>query len=201
MTGLPIEVSVDIHAGAWADRLGEPARFAERVLRAAAGALSDPSSRSTSSRSPSSRSPSSPPAEVGVVFADDALVRALNREHRGRDRPTNVLSFPLGAPAPMPADDAPLLLGDVVLAFETVCREADEQGKSVADHAAHLLVHGLLHLLGHDHETDCDATEMEALETEILAGLGVADPYRTSGPAGVEELAGPRVRTAARLDR
>jgi probable rRNA maturation factor len=113
--------------------------------------------------------------ELSVLLADDAAIRALNRDWRGKDQPTNVLSFPAGAPA---AEGAPLLLGDVALAYETVAREAAEQGKSLADHTRHLLVHGVLHLLGHDHEDEAEAERMEILERSILAGLGVADPYR-----------------------
>ena len=96
------------------------------------------------------------------------------------DAPTNVLSFPAAASAP-PAPGAPLLLGDVVLAFETVAAEAAAQGKPLADHLAHLVVHGVLHLLGFDHEADAEAERMEALETRLLAGLGIADPYRAAG--------------------
>ena len=109
-----------------------------------------------------------PEAELSLVLTDDAAIRVLNRDWRGKDRPTNVLSF---------ASGEAMLPGDVVLAYETVTREALEQGTSVADHLRHLIVHGVLHLLGHDHEGDSDAERMEALETRILAGLGVADPY------------------------
>lgn len=108
--------------------------------------------------------------EISIVLADDAAVHALNRRWRGRDAPTNVLSF---------ASDERPLLGDVVLAYETVAREAADQDKSLSDHLAHLVVHGVLHLLGFDHETGEDeAEEMEALERHILAGLNIADPYR-----------------------
>lgn len=114
--------------------------------------------------------------EVSVVLADDATVRALNHEHRGNDKPTNVLSFPIGgAGGP---DAAPTMLGDVVLACETVTAEAAAQGKSVADHLRHLVVHGVLHLAGYDHEDDAEAEKMERLETRILADLGVGDPYQ-----------------------
>jgi probable rRNA maturation factor len=113
--------------------------------------------------------------ELSLLLADDAALRTLNRDWRGKDQPTNVLSFPAGAPA---ASDAPRLLGDVALAYETVAREADEQGKTLADHTRHLLVHGILHLLGHDHALEAEAERMEGLERSILAGLGVADPYR-----------------------
>ena len=116
--------------------------------------------------------------ELGVVLADDAEQRQLNRDWRGVDRPTNVLAFPAWAPGAQLPCDAPLLLGDVVVAFETVAREAGEQDKSFADHFGHLIVHGVLHLLGYDHASDMEAVEMERLETSILAELGVADPYR-----------------------
>jgi probable rRNA maturation factor len=116
--------------------------------------------------------------ELAVSLADDAVQRQLNRVWRGVDRPTNVLAFPAWEPDMPVPPDAPLLLGDVVLAFETVAREADEQGKPLADHLAHLVVHGVLHLLGHDHCAEAEAVAMESLETSILASLGVPDPYR-----------------------
>ena len=115
---------------------------------------------------------------VDVTLGDDAGQRRLNRLWRGKDMPTNVLAFPLAdATAPAPAG-MPVLLGDVVLAFETVAREAAEQHKPLADHLVHLVAHGVLHLLGFDHQSEPEAALMEARETEILAGLGVPDPYR-----------------------
>jgi probable rRNA maturation factor len=111
---------------------------------------------------------------IAVVLSDDATVRHLNRVFRGKDRPTNVLSFPLGG-GPAGGDPS---LGDVVLALETVLAEAKAQGKRPADHLGHLVVHGVLHLLGHDHAEAAAARRMEALEVRILAGLGIADPYR-----------------------
>jgi probable rRNA maturation factor len=113
-------------------------------------------------------------AEVSVALADDAMMRELNRQYRGKDMPTNVLAFPTddaGAPG------RARLLGDIVLAFETVRGEAAERSRPLADHISHLVVHGMLHLLGRDHKTDTQAAAMEALETAILAGLGVANPY------------------------
>lgn len=113
-------------------------------------------------------------AEIAVMLADDAMVRNLNAQWRAKDKPTNVLSFPAVAPARIA--EAPML-GDIVIARETVLREARDEDKTPSDHLRHLVVHGVLHLLGYDHETDDDAEKMEALERAILAGLGIADPY------------------------
>jgi len=113
---------------------------------------------------------------VDISLSDDTEQRGLNRTYRGKNSSTNVLAFPQSAPeAAHPGP--PLLLGDVVLAFETVQREAVEQGKPFADHLCHLVVHGVLHLLGFDHDTAGEAAIMEAHEVKILAGLGVPDPY------------------------
>lgn len=109
---------------------------------------------------------------VTIVLANDAFVRELNRDFRGLDKPTNVLSFP---DSRFPIPDS--RLGDIVLARQTVEREAKAQGKTVKAHAAHLLVHGTLHLLGHDHERKKDAEKMEALEIKILKKLGISNPY------------------------
>jgi probable rRNA maturation factor len=114
-------------------------------------------------------------AELSLVLADDATVRALNARWRGKDAPTNVLAFASDEPA---AAGKPVLLGDIVLAFETVSAEAKTQGKSLGDHLRHLVIHGVLHLLGYGHDAAAPAKRMEALETRILASLGVADPYR-----------------------
>lgn len=119
--------------------------------------------------------------EASLLFTSDEEVHALNREWRGRDKPTNVLSFPMLAREELldlaPAGP-PELLGDIALAHETCTREAEEKGVPLEDHAAHLIIHGLLHLAGHDHvESDAQAEAMEALETKALAILGVADPY------------------------
>ncbi len=114
-------------------------------------------------------------SELSVVFSDDAAIRKLNAGWRGKDRPTNVLSFPAfptsrGGPLPP-------MLGDIVLAAETVKREAALEGKPIENHITHLVVHGLLHLLGYDHETDAEAEEMEAVERAALARLAIPDPY------------------------
>ena len=115
------------------------------------------------------------PLEVSVRIVGEDESRQLNHDYRSKDRPTNVLSFPAATEGLPP--DASLPVGDIVICGPVVEREAGEQGKRPADHWAHLLVHGTLHLLGFDHETDADAELMESLETRILARLGVPDPY------------------------
>ena len=114
--------------------------------------------------------------EVALLFTDDASIAEINAEWRGKDKPTNVLSFPAPEDMPVPEGE-PRPLGDIVLAYGVVAREAAEQGKTLHDHAAHLIVHGMLHLLGYDHEDDVEAQDMERLETSILKGLGISDPY------------------------
>jgi len=120
---------------------------------------------------------------ASVLFTSDAEVHVLNREWRAKDKPTNVLSFPMITRADLIAmgkDGAPEMLGDLALAYETCAREAADKGIAVEAHAAHLIVHGLLHLAGHDHELgEAEAGAMEALETKALAQMGIADPYRT----------------------
>jgi probable rRNA maturation factor len=149
----------------WRERLPEVARLCGEAARAAlAGAGGAPE-----------------PAELSIVLGDDALVRALNRQWRGQDKPTNVLSFPV-EPTELPPG-APRLLGDVVLAFETLAGEAEAQGKQLAHHLRHLVVHGVLHLVGFDHEAPGEAARMEAIEVAVLAGLGVPDPYHVTEPS------------------
>ena len=115
--------------------------------------------------------------EISIVLADDAVVQGLNRDYRGMDKPTNVLSFAsLDADSPLPPD-GPVLLGDVIVAYETVKREAAEENKRLEDHLSHLIVHGVLHLLGYDHVQEDEAETMETLEGEILARLGVKNPH------------------------
>ena len=119
--------------------------------------------------------------ETSLLFTSDAEVHQLNREWRGKDRPTNVLSFPMLTRSELlvlPCDGPPIMLGDLALAYETCAREAADKGMALENHAAHLIIHGLLHLAGHDHETSpADAVAMEALEIAALASLGIPDPY------------------------
>ena len=115
------------------------------------------------------------PAELAIVLSDDSAIRALNRDWRGKNAPTNVLSFP--APAPGKGRPASPYIGDIVIAYQTAAREAVAEGKPFSHHLAHLAVHGYLHLLGYDHENDRDADKMERLERKVLKGLAVPDPY------------------------
>jgi len=154
-----IALDVMVEAGDWAG-LGSPEALGRRAVEAAFGAASDAPRDDV---------------EITLLLTDDAGIRALNRDFRGQDKPTNVLSFPSAA---QPGAPGPLHLGDIALAGETLAREADEAGKSLHDHAAHLIVHGTLHLLGYDHELEAQAEIMEALEVKALAALGIADPYR-----------------------
>jgi probable rRNA maturation factor len=122
-----------------------------------------------------------PRLQLSLLFTSDAQIHELNREWRGRDKPTNVLSFPMldrEELLELAPEGLPELLGDIALAHETCAREAAEKGVTLEHHAAHLIVHGLLHLAGHDHEiSPADADAMEALEIKALALLGIADPY------------------------
>ena len=153
-----IAVEATVEAGDW----GEEARWRPLVERVAAAIAARPELIVPDD------------AELSLLLTDDAHIRVLNRQWRDQDKPTNVLSFPS---ADEDDDEPGPLIGDVIVAHETTAREAEEEGKSFEDHFTHLLVHGLLHLFGYDHIEDDEAEEMEAFETEILAGLGVADPY------------------------
>ncbi len=158
------EIDVLQEAGAWHRVPGAESRAAAAVEAALAATLPDVA-------------PGLGRASVCVVLSDDAAVRDLNRDWRGKDKPTNVLSFPVDPPVETPADMPPPMLGDIVLAFETVLAEATEQQKQPLDHLTHLVVHGTLHLLGFDHEIEAEAEDMEAREAAILAGFGIANPY------------------------
>lgn len=129
---------------------------------------------------------------ISVQLSGDAEVHCLNRDYRGKDKPTNVLSFPMldagqldrlmqedGGQEDSATNSPETLLGDIILAHETCAREASEKGISLSHHVAHLIVHGTLHLLGHDHQDDESAAIMEALEIKALASIGIANPYQT----------------------
>jgi probable rRNA maturation factor len=167
---MAIEVAVTIEGQGWTEALGDVEDHARRfVLGTLAQAC-----------------PTLGPAEVSLLFTNDATLRTLNRTWRDKDAPTNVLSFPAqelkAGDVPVPAfAGAPLELGDVAIALETCTYEALTAGKPLGDHVDHLIVHGTLHLLGYDHGTDADATVMEGLEVAILTRFGIPDPYR-SGP-------------------
>ena len=118
--------------------------------------------------------------DITVRIVDAEESQALNNEYRGKDKPTNVLSFPFEMPEGLPADAMSALLGDIVICAPVVAQEANEQGKALTAHWAHMIVHGVLHLLGYDHIDDADANEMETLEINILANIGFADPYQLS---------------------
>jgi probable rRNA maturation factor len=154
--GIAIELTVE--AGAWPPKRRLRALVGKALRSAAAvGAVADGAS------------------ELSVVFSDDAHVRKLNGDWRGKDKPTNVLSFP--AFPLQPGQALPPMLGDIVLAYETVAGEAERDGKPLEHHISHLVIHGLLHLLGHDHDEDAAAEAMETLETRALARLAIPDPY------------------------
>jgi probable rRNA maturation factor len=125
-----------------------------------------------------------PQIEISTVFADDTFIQNLNRDYREQDKPTNVLSFPQYEPNELDKKAEFLALGDIILAYETIAREADEQEKSLRAHTVHMIVHSLLHLLGYDHLTDFEAETMEKLEIRILKALGVKNPYETIGFIG-----------------
>lgn len=116
------------------------------------------------------------PGEIAVLYTGDAAIAGINAQWRGKNKPTNVLSFPAPSGMPVPEGEA-RPLGDIVLAHGVIAREAAEQGKTLHDHTAHLIVHGVLHLLGHDHQTGAEAENMERLEASILKELGIGDPY------------------------
>jgi probable rRNA maturation factor len=170
-TGSSLEVEVVRHAEIW-DRIAVSDGALIAAARAAYAATSPARGKH---------------CEATLVLGDDEEIRALNRTWRGKDSSTNVLSFPAGV-FHGAIQEEPLPLGDVVLAAETVLAEASDKGVPVADHLAHLVVHGILHLLGFDHERDQDALAMEAMEVKVLAGLGIADPYAEDASANPAEV-------------
>jgi len=215
-----VEILISIEEPRWEDRIDDIEGLCQRAAHAAlvAALTAEPSLLPEG------------PAEMSLVLADDDTVHELNRTYRGKDKPTNVLSFALHADGeegsagdddaddneyeddPDGEDDAeegqdddflspgpavPVLLGDVILAFETVEREAREQNKALADHLTHLVTHGVLHLLGYDHIEDGEAEQMEQLETQILSRFGIADPYADGAHAPDDDDPGDAGTTLA----
>ena len=164
-SGVTLEIEVERHAGAWGAAVTD-ARIEQAARAAIHGAPPLPQGT----------------YQVTFVLTDDAEMRALNRTWRGKDAATNVLSFPAGEIR------APGHLGDIVLAYETTLKEARAQHIALPDHVSHLVVHGVLHLLGFDHMDDAEAERMEDLERTVLASLGIADPYAEEGGAGLAEV-------------
>ena len=160
---MTLQVEVSIEAPGWAS-LPDVEPLVQRAVEQAAASVEIPLTKG---------------AEVSVMLGDDATIRALNRQWRGLDHATNVLSFPAGGPGPLAERH---FLGDIAIAYDTVVRESADAKVSPSDHLSHLVVHGFLHLVGHDHETEIEAEAMEALEVKVLAELGIADPYADSDP-------------------
>ncbi len=156
-TGSPLDIAVAVEAGDWP----EPGHL-QHLAQSSAGAVLAETTRAIQAGT-----------ELSVVFSDDAEVARLNQSWRGKSGSTNVLSFPAATVPGVPVS----VLGDIVLAAETVRREAETEGKPFEHHLSHLLVHGLLHLLGFDHENEAEAEEMEAIERRALARLAIPDPY------------------------
>jgi probable rRNA maturation factor len=167
---IPVDVEVLIEAPAWLDALPAAERVVERAARATFALATLPDAGAW---------------ECAVLLADDGRLRELNRTFRGQDKATNVLAFPNNAHdgdyssevQVVPAEGQPMQWGDVAIAYGVTSREAAEQGKALADHLSHLVVHGLLHLIGHDHLEAEAAERMEAMERAILWEIGIADPY------------------------
>jgi probable rRNA maturation factor len=164
-----LDLQISVEDDRWPDE-EQLNTLCKRVLDAAAQLLA------TEEKQPFPKQP----CEVSLVFTDDAAIREINAEWRGKDKATNVLSFPAFpvTPGKMPGP----MLGDIVIARETLEREAEELEKPFDDHLTHLMVHGFLHLFGYDHIEKDEAEKMEALETRILAGLGLSDPYAGQDP-------------------
>ncbi len=157
------EIEISLRDSAWSTALPDAAAVVRRAAAAALEAEANLPGR----------------VELGVVLADDAFVRTLNRDYRGQDRATDVLSFPVHEPPRFgpPPGEMPLMLGDVVLARETVQRDSASTGIGLADRVSHLVVHGVLHLLGHNHDEPVAERRMRALESRTLLALGLSDPY------------------------
>lgn len=161
-----LTVAIAVRCGEWLRAVPSSRRICRRAAAAALAAVE----------------PGLEDAELSVMLTDDAAIAGLNQKYRGHDAPTDVLSFANAefhttAAGAAPREAVPVLLGDVVVAFETASRDAAEYGLSLADHLSHLVIHGVLHIFGYDHENQKDAHHMEHLEVKLLAGLGIKDPY------------------------
>jgi probable rRNA maturation factor len=152
MPKLPFDMDIAVQFQDWTDALPDAERLATRAISTAIAVLKDPKL-----------------GELSLALVSDGEIQALNRDYRHKDKPTNVLSFPDNGPAP--------LLGDIVLALETITREAAEKSILLADHFSHLIIHGFLHLQGYDHQSEAEAAEMERLEISTLAALNIDNPY------------------------
>ncbi len=161
---LSVEVSIAAHCAAWHRVVGDAAGLCRRAARGAWTMAGDAAHANRE-------------AEVALVLTDDAEIARLNGRFRGIDGPTDVLSFPAGAPLPGADAGAPVMLGDIAIALETTARQAEREARPLGDRLQHLVVHGILHLVGYDHRGAREAADMEALEVEILTRLGVPDPY------------------------
>ncbi len=167
----PPDIAVTILAGDWAEALTDYETLCRQaVLTALTIGIGNDQSL------PMDR------LEVSLVLANDVEMRKLNKQYRGQDKSTNVLSFAALDDGEALPDDGPILLGDVILALETAVAEAKSEDKSLSQHVSHLVVHGVLHLLGFDHEETVEAEEMEGLERLTLGKLGIPDPYGASEP-------------------
>jgi probable rRNA maturation factor len=156
-----LRLALEVEDARWNDALPNAAALIERAISLALADIE------TGGRT----------IEVGVRLVDDGTIHGLNRDWRGKDKPTNVLSFPLGDPGPVTDPDFPWLIGDIVMSYDTVTAEAIRDTKPLEHHVVHLAIHATLHLIGHDHEDEAEAETMEAAEIALLATLGIPDPY------------------------
>ncbi len=181
----PVRIAITVSSQAWLRRVPDARARCRKLVRAALAAGGFDAAKLAPGQV----------VELSLVLGDDALLHQLNRDFRGKNKPTNVLSFP-AFDAQNPLDDSGLQaivpLGDVAIAYETTAYEAREQGKTLTAHLSHLVVHGVLHVLGYDHMTKAQATDMETLETAVLARFGFSDPYRASVPRDKRRRQQPR---------
>lgn len=168
-----VDLTLVLHDARWRSLVPNTEQFARSVIMEALKAIPGRVPKPKKDRLP----------EIACLFTNDAEIRILNRQFRGKDKATNVLSFAADRSAPAP-DEQPVIIGDLILSVDTIQAEAGDQGKTFANHTAHMLVHGILHLFEYDHEHDSEAEDMEKLEREVLGRLGIADPYNHEGQKG-----------------